>query len=39
MVTLNVAFCIIEILGFMFASGIVIDSVSVINIVVRVFVM
>lgn len=36
LITLNVAFCIIEILGFMFASGIVIDSVSVINIVLAV---
>jgi len=36
LVTLNVAFCIIEILGFMFAAGIVIDSVSVINIVLAV---
>lgn len=35
-VTLNVAFCIIEILGFMYAVGIVIDSVSVINIVLAV---
>lgn len=36
LITLNVAFCIVEILGFMFASGIVIDSVSVINIVLAV---
>ena len=36
LITLNVAFCIIEILGFMFALGIVIDSVSVINIVLAV---
>jgi predicted RND superfamily exporter protein len=36
LITLNVAFCIIEILGFMFAFGIVIDSVSVINIVLAV---
>jgi Niemann-Pick C1 protein len=36
LVTLNVAFCIIEILGFMHAFGIVIDSVSVINIVLAV---
>jgi predicted RND superfamily exporter protein len=35
-ITLNVAFCIIEILGFMYAIGIVIDSVSVINIVLAV---
>eukprot|EP00978_Attheya_sp_CCMP212_P025083 scaffold80008_cov47-Attheya_sp.AAC.5 len=35
-ITLNVAFCIIEILGFMWAVGIVIDSVSVINIVLAV---
>ena len=33
LITLNVAFCIVEILGFMYAVGIVIDSVSVINIV------
>lgn len=36
LITLNVAFCIIEILGMMFAIGIVIDSVSVINIVLAV---
>jgi len=36
LITLNVAFCIIEILGFMWALGIVIDSVSVINIVLAV---
>lgn len=36
LITLNVAFCIIEILGFMYAIGIVIDSVSVINIVLAV---
>jgi Niemann-Pick C1 protein len=36
LITLNVAFCIIEILGMMFAAGIVIDSVSVINIVLAV---
>ena len=35
-ITVNVAFCVIEILGFMFALGIVIDSVSVINIVLAV---
>merc|ERR1712038_1940754 len=31
-ISLNVAFCVIEILGFMYAIGIAIDSVSVINI-------
>jgi Niemann-Pick C1 protein len=36
LITINVAFCIVEILGFMFAFGIVIDSVSVINIVLAV---
>eukprot|EP00584_Thalassiosira_punctigera_P001858 CAMPEP_0172542600 /NCGR_PEP_ID=MMETSP1067-20121228/13171_1 /TAXON_ID=265564 ORGANISM="Thalassiosira punctigera, Strain Tpunct2005C2" /NCGR_SAMPLE_ID=MMETSP1067 /ASSEMBLY_ACC=CAM_ASM_000444 /LENGTH=960 /DNA_ID=CAMNT_0013328873 /DNA_START=367 /DNA_END=3248 /DNA_ORIENTATION=+ len=36
LITLNVAFCIVEILGFMYAIGIVIDSVSVINIVLAV---
>lgn len=36
LITLNVAFCIIEILGFMHALGIVIDSVSVINMVLAV---
>lgn len=35
-ITLNVAFCIVEILGFMYALGIVIDSVSVINVVLAV---
>jgi len=35
-ITINVAFCIIEILGFMHALGIAIDSVSVINIVLAV---
>ena len=35
-ITLNVGFCIIEILGFMWAIGIAIDSVSVINIVLAV---
>ena len=35
-ITMNVAFCIIEILGFMYALGIVIDSVSVINVVLAV---
>ena len=36
LITLNVAFCIVEILGFMWAIGIAIDSVSVINIVLAV---
>merc|ERR1712086_567468 len=36
LVTLNVGFCIVEILGFMYALGIVIDSVSVINVVLAV---
>jgi hypothetical protein len=36
LITLNVAFCICEILGFMWALGIAIDSVSVINIVLAV---
>mmetsp|Transcript_6719 Transcript_6719/g.14657 ORF Transcript_6719/g.14657 Transcript_6719/m.14657 type:complete len:1019 (-) Transcript_6719:132-3188(-) len=36
LITANVAFCIVEILGFMFALGIVIDSVSVINVVLAV---
>jgi len=36
LITFNVAFCIIEILGAMFALGLVIDSVSVINIVLAV---
>jgi len=36
LVTVNVAFCIIEILGFMFYLGIAIDSVSTINIVLAV---
>jgi len=35
-ITFNVAFCIIEILGMMYAIGTVIDSVSVINIVLAV---
>lgn len=35
-ISLNVAFCIVEILGFMYALGIAIDSVSVINIVLAV---
>lgn len=35
-ITLNVAFCIVEILGMMYAIGTVIDSVSVINIVLAV---
>ncbi|KAL7467984.1 hypothetical protein ACHAXS_008207 [Conticribra weissflogii] len=36
LITLSVTFCIVEILGFMFALGIVIDSVSVINLVLAV---
>jgi Niemann-Pick C1 protein len=36
LITLNVGFCIIEILRFMWALGIAIDSVSVINIVLSV---
>ena len=36
LITLNVAACIVEILGAMYALGIVIDSVSVINIVLAV---
>jgi len=36
LITLNVAACIVEILGFMHAIGIAIDSVSVINIVLAV---
>ena len=36
LITMSVAFCIVEILGFMWAFGIVIDSVSVINIVLAV---
>jgi len=36
LITINVAACIIEILGFMYALGIVIDSVSVINMVLAV---
>lgn len=36
LITINVAFCIIEILGFMYAVGLVIDSVAVINIVLAV---
>lgn len=35
-ITVNVSFCIIEILGFMHALGIAIDSVSVINVVLAV---
>jgi len=35
-ITFNVAFCIIEIIGMMYAIGTVIDSVSVINIVLAV---
>merc|ERR1712151_331702 len=36
LITMTVAFCIIEILGFMYALGIAIDSVSVINIVLAI---
>lgn len=36
LITVNVAMCIVEILGFMHALGIVIDSVSVINMVLAV---
>jgi len=36
LITLNVIFCIVEILGFMYASGLVINSISVINIVLAV---
>lgn len=36
LITVNVAFCIVEILGFMYALGLVIDSVSVINLVLAV---
>jgi predicted RND superfamily exporter protein len=36
LITINVSFCIIEILGFMYVLGIAIDSVSVINIVLAV---
>ena len=36
LITINVGFCIVEILGFMWALGIAIDSVSVINIVLAV---
>ncbi len=35
-ITVNVGFCLVEILGFMHALGIAIDSVSVINIVLAV---
>lgn len=35
-VTVNVVFCVAEILGFMYAAGLVIDSISVINIVLAV---
>lgn len=35
-VTVNVVFCIVEILGFMYYAGLVIDSVSVINIVLAI---
>ena len=36
LITLNVALCIIEILGAMYALGLVIDSISVVNIVLAV---
>jgi len=36
LITVTVAFCLVEILGFMYALGIAIDSVSVINIVLAV---
>ena len=36
LITVNDGLCIIEILGFMYALGIVIDSVSMINIVLAV---
>jgi len=36
LITMNVAMCIVEILGGMYAVGIVIDSVSVINVVLAV---
>jgi len=36
LITLSVFFCIVEILGFMYVCGIVIDSISVINIVLAV---
>ena len=36
LITLSVAACIVEILGFMFTIGIVIDSVSVVNVVLAV---
>jgi len=36
LITISVFFCIVEILGFMFAFGLVIDSISVINIVLAV---
>jgi hypothetical protein len=36
LITLNVAFCLAEILGFMWALGFAIDSVSVINLVLAV---
>lgn len=36
LITINVALCLVEILGFMYAVGIVIDSISVINIVLAV---
>jgi len=36
LITMSVAFCLVEILGFMYLLGIAIDSVSVINIVLAV---
>jgi len=36
LITLNVAFCLIEILGFMWAIGIVIDTISVVNLILAV---
>ncbi|KAG7374017.1 Patched family protein [Nitzschia inconspicua] len=36
LITLNVAFCLLEILGFMWALGFAIDSVTVINLVLAV---
>lgn len=36
LITINVAFAIIEILGFMYSAGVVIDSVAVINMVLAV---
>jgi predicted RND superfamily exporter protein len=36
LITINVAFCLVEILGFMWALGIAIDTVSVINLILAV---